>query len=385
MVRRRRQGSGITIADVAQKAGVSRTAVSFAFNDPSQLSGGTLRRILEVANDLGYYPNPAARTLTTKRIGAIGLLIPQHSHLMLANPFFTEFLQGVASVCDEYDFSLLLVPPQGGSVLRALNAAAVDGFLAIGLDRAHDESRLLARRQTPFVMVDADPLPDVSSVNVDDAAGAAQAAQLLLDAGHQRVLILAISPPDQPFGVSGDTDEPAQEGFNGVVQRRLAGYRSAFEASGVEWRADWIVECASTREGGRAAFDAVWAAGLRPTAVLAMSDIVALGVLEAARAVGISAPHDFELIGFDDIALSQWITPALSTVRQPSAEKGARATRMLLSRMAVQLPSSVGGQLPADHVVLATTLVLRQTTQPRKGVISPEPLAPVRMRTPSVR
>jgi alanine racemase len=105
-----------TIGDVAHKAGVSRTAVSFAFNDPSRLSAGTLNRILRIADELGYYPNPLARSLTSKRVGVLGVLIPQGTATLFANPFFAELLRGIGLICDRQELAILLVPP--GSIRR---------------------------------------------------------------------------------------------------------------------------------------------------------------------------------------------------------------------------------------------------------------------------
>src|SRR5579883_783531 len=122
-----------TIADVARKAGVSRTAVSFAFNKPEQLGAETLQRILGVAHDLGYYPNPAARSLNTGRTGIIGLLIPQRTALVCANPFILEFLRGTGQVSDRHGLSILLVSPVRGSLTHAMNNVPVDGFIALGL------------------------------------------------------------------------------------------------------------------------------------------------------------------------------------------------------------------------------------------------------------
>src|SRR5919206_1486586 len=105
-----------TISDVARLAGVSRTSVSFAFNDPSRLSAATRERILEAADRLGYYPDPIARSMTSKRVGALGLLVPQRSLAIFSNPFFSELLRGIGCVCDRHDFSILIVSPIEGSL-----------------------------------------------------------------------------------------------------------------------------------------------------------------------------------------------------------------------------------------------------------------------------
>ena len=337
-----------TIADVARAAGVSRTAVSFAFNDARQLAPATAQRILEVAEALGYYPNAAARTLTSKRVGALGLLTPQRSATIFANPFFGEFLRGLGEVCDSQGFSLLLVPPIAGSLRQAVNAAAVDGYVVLGLDRAHDEVGLLARRRIPFVLVDGDPLADTLAVNVEDEEGAAAAADHLLAVGHRDVLVLGIQPAE------GATAEGAL--VSAVARRRLRGYTRAFADHGLALAPEAVLSCESTLEGGAAAFSAAWSAGQRPSAVLAMSDAIALGVLSGVRAAGLQAPDDLEVIGFDDIPAASLSCPALSTVRQPSSDKGRQAGCLLLMALAGQTP-------PQFQIVLPTHLVLRGSTR----------------------
>src|SRR5947209_19273964 len=131
--------SRVTIADVATAAGVSKTAVSFAFNNPERLGHATLERVLGVAEDLGYTPHPAARARSTRRSGTIGVLIPQRLSTVFANPFVSELIQGLGELCEEHDLALLLVPPLDGSLEAAIRHASVDGFISLGLspdDRA---------------------------------------------------------------------------------------------------------------------------------------------------------------------------------------------------------------------------------------------------------
>jgi len=162
----------VTISQIAKEAGVSKTAVSFAFNDPSQLSSNTLRHIREIAEQLGYTPDPIARSMTTRRTNALGLLLPQDIATALANPFYTQFIRGIGTVCGRVGLTLMLVPPLWGSMLKAIPDATVDGFVVVGLDVDRGEIQLMRRRDVPFVMVDSDAPEDVPSVNVDDRSGA---------------------------------------------------------------------------------------------------------------------------------------------------------------------------------------------------------------------
>ncbi|HJZ48388.1 MAG TPA: LacI family DNA-binding transcriptional regulator, partial [Roseiflexaceae bacterium] len=133
----------VTISQIAKEAGVSKTAVSFAFNDPSQLSPNTVRHIREIAEQLGYTPDPIARSMTTRRTNALGLLLPQDIATALANPFYTQFIRGIGKVCGRVGLTLMLVPPLWGSMMKAIPHATVDGFVVVGLEVDRGEIQLL--------------------------------------------------------------------------------------------------------------------------------------------------------------------------------------------------------------------------------------------------
>jgi len=201
----------------------------------------------------------------------------------------------------------------------------------------------------PFVVVDGDA-ETASSVNVDDEGGAHAAAEFLLERGHHEVLVLTFhAPPDEL-----DKDL-------GVRGRRLRGYRRAFVERGLSLDDDAVVRTFVTLAGGDTAFAQAWATGARPTAVLAASDIMAIGAMRAAKRLGLRVPGDLEVIGFDDIPLAAASDPALSTVHQPITEKGRVATRLLIREL------DEGG--PRERIVLPTELLLRDSTraQPKKS------------------
>src|SRR6202022_3361414 len=175
----------VTIADVAGAAGVSETAVSFPFNNPEKLGQATLERVLHVAHELGYTPHPAARALSLRRSGTIGVLIPQRLSTVFANQFLSELFQGLGELVEEHDLSLLLVPPLDGSLEGAIRQASVDGFISLGLSPDDEALATLARIGIPTVAVDSESSPNRPAVNVADEPGARAAAQHLLDLGHR--------------------------------------------------------------------------------------------------------------------------------------------------------------------------------------------------------
>jgi DNA-binding LacI/PurR family transcriptional regulator len=332
--------SRVTISDVALAAGVSKTAVSFAFNNPEKLGHATVERVLQVADGLGYAPHPAARALSLRRSGTIGVLIPQRLSTVFANAFLSELLQGLGELCEKHDLSVLLVPPLDGSLEGAIRAASVDGFVSLGLSSSDHALETLDRLGIPTVLVDADVSVNHPTVNVDDAGGAEAAARHLLKLGHRDIAVIGLPPTRD------------QVGLTPTAARRLAGYQSALDEAGAP--APLLVTAGISQAAGVRAFEAMAHGKRRPTAVLAMSDMTAIGVMTAATQAGVRVPMDLSVVGFDDLPIAAWTNPALTTVRQPIVEKGRIAARLLIQRLQgkqVQSPSP-----------LATKLIVRAST-----------------------
>jgi DNA-binding LacI/PurR family transcriptional regulator len=334
----------VRIEAVAQKAGVSPTAVSFAFNNPHRLNAQTVVRILDAARDLGYSPNPHARALLAKSIGVIGILTPQSLPSIFANPFFAAFHEGVGSVCDQHNLSLLTISSVSGSLAQASANAPVDGLIVVGLDEPHPEIEVLHRRKMPFVIVDGNATV-APSVNVDDEGGAYAAAAFLLERGHREIACLTFER---------DYSATHHDKVYGVGQRRLEGYKHAFHDHEVPWQDKLLTPTVASIAAGEEAFHRLWGQRNRPTAVLAVADIIAIGILQAAVASGVRVPDDLAIIGFDDIPHAAWTTPPLTTVYQPIMDKGEIATQQLLSLIAGEIPAELNIQLP-------TTLIIRQS------------------------
>jgi DNA-binding LacI/PurR family transcriptional regulator len=339
--------SRVTIADVAVAAGVSKTAVSFAFNNPERLGPATLGRVLEVAQELGYTPHPAARALSMRRSGTIGILIPQSLSTVFGNPFLSELIKGLGEQVEEHDLTLLLVPPLDGSLEGAIRQASVDGFISVGLSPDDRALAVLDRIGIPTVHVDSQESPMHPSVNVDDEGGAQAAARHLLELGHRRLAIIVL-PPARAETTSTPT-----------AVRRLTGYRAAIAEAGAP---EPHIEVAGISvAAGERAFEALPRGRQRPTGILAMSDMTAIGLMSAAQAAGLRVPDDLSVVGFDDVPAAAWTNPPLTTVRQPIVEKGRIAARLLIQRMkgkSVESPSP-----------LSTTLVVRQSTARPKEVV----------------
>jgi alanine racemase len=350
------------IADVARAAGVSKTAVSFAFNTPSRLNRETAARIREIADALGYRPHPVARMLGQRRTGAIGILTPQALSVAFRNPFFATFAEGVAVATEASGYTLHFVSPVRGSLARAIGRAAVDGVVAVGLSARHPEVEAILRAGLPVVLVDSSPLAGHRSIVVDDAGGARAAAEHLVALGHRRFLVLGVEAAAAASGEDPD----------GVVGRRLAGYRSGLAAAGIELAPDLVVVGPATVDGGRRAFLDAWKQGARPTATLAMSDAMAIGAMRAVRDLGLSVPDDVSVVGFDDLDLAAFSDPALTTVHQPIREKAEAAARLLVSLIDGAAGEAAGSGGDGGERRLATRLVVRDSTAPPpRGIAGP--------------
>jgi alanine racemase len=344
------------IDDVARRAGVSKTAVSFAFNQPENLNAATRDRILAAAAELGYRPSPIARRLARRRTDQIGLVVPQSTHDIFGNPFLPELVRGIGDVCDAEGIAVVIVPPVGGSIARAADAALVDGLILLGLVPNHPDLDEVRRSGTPLVGLDIDELEGFDVISIDDAHGSRQAAQHLASLGHRDVaaVLIAMHP-----------DSPVDE-HHGISARRLAGVREGFGLApdrderddGLRLR---VLSTTVSDEGGRAAFAALFTDGPPPTAIMTMSDVTAIGILQAAIDAGLSVPDDLSIVGFDDIPATSWTSPRLTTVHQPIREKGRRAAHRLIDAI------RSGSEHRPVVEVLPTRLVVRGSTAPPRG------------------
>ncbi len=312
----------MTLRTIADAVGVSRTTVSNAYNRPDQLAPALRDRILGTAHELGYWgPDPAARRLRSGRRDAVGLLVSDLSGT-LTDPASVMVLQGIARATEDAGVALLLVPERGG-----VRDAVVDAFCLYALAAEHPSVAAARERGVPLVVVDAPRIEGHAFVGSEDRRGARLAVEHLLALGHRRFALLTTSA---------------------VHQDRLAGYREALEAAGVERARYELAANLPERglEGGRLAL----AAEPRPTALIAATDQLALGALEAAGEAGLRVPDEVSVIGFDDIPGAAWSRPALTTVRPPLLEKGEVAGRLL------------SGGAEGREVILPVELVVRGST-----------------------
>ena len=322
-------GNRVTLNTIAEAVGVSRTTVSNAYNRPDQLAPELRDRILAAARELGYAgPDPAARRLRSGRRDAVGLLVTEGLSSTFADPAAVMLLQGIARATEDAGVALLVVPERGG-----VRDAVVDAFCLYSMAAEHPNVAAARQRGLPLVVVDEPRLAGHAFVGAEHRHGAALAAGHLLALGHRRFAML--TAPNR----------------RAVHRERLAGYRDALDAAGVGLRE---VPCfdlpADVPEQGLEGARAALAADPPPTALIAATDQLALGAIEAAREAGLRVPEDLSVVGYDDVPGASWSCPALTTVRQPLHEQGEVAGRLL------------SGSGDGRNVILPVELVVRGST-----------------------
>ncbi|MFJ6198875.1 LacI family DNA-binding transcriptional regulator [Micromonospora sp. NPDC092111] len=342
-----------TLQDVASAVGVSRSTVSNAYSRPDQLSSALRARIFEAARQLDYPgPDPTARSLRRGFVGTTGVLFTSKLSYAFTDPFAVRFLAGVASAAEKRGTSLLLVPlpAETAQARSAVENASVDGFCVYCAPEESWVLDIIRRRGLPFVTTA--PRPDAGDdryVGIDERAAARSVADHVAGLGHRRVALLGESTlPDAPPGplrLAGPGDAP-----HPTTRGRLTGFADALAAVGVGWTDITVLNATgNSRAAAAAAVAGVFTGDDPPTAVLACSDVLALGVLDTlgGRAAEVS------VTGFDDVADAA--VAGLTTVRQPAEEKGRIATELLLDPPA---------DAAAGHVLLPTELVVRTSTRP---------------------
>ncbi len=361
MARRR-----VTSADVARRAGVSRTTVSFVLNDVPgvRISEETRRRVLEAARELGYTPDAAARALAGRRTYTLGFVLCQSPDQVFHDAFLPEVLVGVSEVAREAGYRVLVEPVEDVHAPEAyaglVRERRVDGLLLSG-PRADDRQLLeLWEEGVPIVLLGQLPGTEIPFVDVDNVRGARRAVEHLLDLGHRRIGIVTNAPPAYT-----------------ASQQRLQGYREALRARGIPEDPSLIRHGAFDEESGYRAMEALLELPDPPTAVFVASDLVAVGALAALRARGIPVPEQVAVVGFDDVRLARYVSPPLTTVHLPARDLGATAARLLLDWLEDGRPPQ-GGTLLATELVVRESCGARRVGKPGKGGESPKGRRPRR-------
>ncbi|HEY1486817.1 MAG TPA: LacI family DNA-binding transcriptional regulator [Micromonosporaceae bacterium] len=330
----------ITIADVAARAGVSKTTVSRVLNGKGELDITTANRVRQVIDALGYVPSARAVGLARGRTRVVGMLVPS-----LTWPWIGDVLQGAVDVLESESYGLLLFTCNRGEesmrqFATQVSAKSFDGLLVIEPEGTIDYITDLHQRGLPVVLIDdRGHQPQFPSVATTDRDGGSSAAAHLIDLGRQRPLVIT--------GI---------ERF-GCTQERLGGFAEVYAAAGRPLAPELIIEGDFTYDSGRLAVKHALDHGIEFDAIFAHNDLSAIGALQAIRESGLRVPDDIAVVGFDDVPSAAHTVPPLTTVRQPLRQMGATAAHMLLDHFA-------GTPMPQTPTVIPTELTIRGSTRP---------------------
>ncbi|ETB13755.1 LacI family transcription regulator [Mycobacterium avium subsp. avium 10-9275] len=331
-----------TLASLADELKVSRTTVSNAFNRPDQLSADLRERVLATAKRLGYPgPDPVARSLRTRKAGAVGLVMAEPLTYFFSDPAARDFVTGVAQSCEALGQGLLLVAVGPSRSLdegtAAVLSAGVDGFVVYSVCDDDPYLQAVLQRRLPVVVVDQPKgLTGVSRVGIDDRAAMRELADYVLGLGHREIGLLTMRlGRDRRQGLV-DAERLRSPAFD-VQRERITGVWEAMTAAGVDPDSLTVVESYEhLPESGGAAAKVALEANPRITALMCTADILALSAMDYLRAHGVYVPGQLTVTGFDGVP--DGISRGLTTVSQSSLHKGRRAGELLLKPARSGLP-----------------------------------------------
>lgn len=329
----------VTIIDVARAAGVSYATVSRVINNEEYVKAETRERVTAALNRLGYVVNRQARSLRGGRTHTVGLLVRG-----LDTGYIGEIVRGIDRALVEQQYDLMLYTTHWrqnneAAYVETLTRGMVDGLLLVLPRTPENYLEWLQVQRFPYVLIDHQGTDSTGpAVGATNLLGGQTATKYLLTLGHRRIGF-----------ITGNLKL-------GCAQDRLEGYRTALQAHGVPYDDRWVVTGDFLQPSGYAAATTLLQRTPRPTAIVASNDVMAFGVMEAARDHGLRIPEDISIIGFDDIPQAASVHPPLTTIRQPLEEMGRVAAQLLLAMIDEQ------EQLD-KRIALPTALVIRNSCQ----------------------
>ncbi|HDV5592614.1 TPA: substrate-binding domain-containing protein [Vibrio cholerae] len=325
---------------IARLAGVSTSTVSHVINKSRFVSDEIAERVNNAAQQLNYAPSALARSLKMNRTKTIGMLVTTST-----NPFFGEVVKGVERSCYHQGYNLILCNTEGDNQrmkasINTLLQKRVDGLLLMCSTLEGERLDVFDRYpDIPIVVMDWGPILFASDKIQDNSLqGGYMAAKHLIECGHKEI---------------GCITGPL---IRHQAQMRYEGYKRALAEAGIAINPDWIVESDFECEGGYQAFEKLYQRGKLPSALFVSNDMMAMGVIQAASQRGLRVPDDLSLIGYDDVHIAKFMTPALTTIHQPKYRLGKAAVDTLLYRL--ENPDTT-----AQVVQLEPTLVVRNSVR----------------------
>jgi DNA-binding LacI/PurR family transcriptional regulator len=355
------QAKRATLTRIATELGVSAKTVSNAYRHPDQLSPTLRDRILETADRLGFAgPDPLASSLRRGSAAAIGFIYDNPLSYAFNDEAAVELLAGISEVAEAEGISLMLVPgtAAGERDPAGIAGAAIDGVIAYSIASDDPVLDYTRRRGVPLVIIDQPSIAGVPHVGIDDDGAAFAAAAHVRDLGHRRIAAISFALERRADPRIWSLAQWPGTSY-AVTGRRLSGYARALRGHVPLDQVPLVTSRGSNERLGHDATTQVLARPLRPTALLCLSDSLALGALTAAQDLGLRVPDDISIVGFDDIPSGRSSTPPLTTISQSHREKGRTAASMLFAMLR--------GERIEPARTLPTELVIRDSTGAPRG------------------
>jgi len=334
----------ITAQDVAEKAGVSITTVSFVLNNVigPKISEETRERVFAAARELDYHPNSSAQKMARGRTNVIGLILRQDPEKAYADLFLPSVMQGVSSIARPSGYQLLFIPlppdASGKEFNQLIRERHVDGLIVSGPTDNDTELEGLCGDGGNVVLIGKLLGSKVPYVDINNVEASSKAVNHLVNLGHKRIGFISNAPLKYSSS-----------------RERESGYRLALNQNGFDFDDSFVKYGDFTPESGYQVMNEILKESNRPTAVFVASDTVAIGVLHALNENCIKIPDDMAVIGFDDIPISKFLNPPLSTIHSPAYSLGQAAASMLIQQL-------TEGTLAQEEVILHTQLLIREST-----------------------
>lgn len=336
----------VTIKDIAKQAGVAHTTVSRALRGSPLIADKTSRRIRAIAAELGYHPSAAARSLRTHRSQVLGVIVSN-----IADPFFSEILQGIDDTAQQSGYSLFITasqhdPKREKAIVNTMREHRVDGVILCSTPFSTEQSQQLLTQEIPIVVVNNQAAEEYRySIYHDDVDGSRQITRHLLELGHRRIAYLG----------------NAQSGR--TTQDRLTGFRQEMAAAGATILPGFVHQAqGGSAEVGMSSVKHFLNLVVRPTALVCYNDLLAIGVLKGLSLAGLCVPNNFSVTGFDNIGFSGFTSPPLTTFDQPKRFIGAEAARLMLELLSEPAHERLDGE--TNLRLLRGKLLVRQSTAP---------------------
>lgn len=334
-----------TIKHVAELARVHPSTVSRVFSGHAKISDSTRQRVLNAASQLNFHPNAIARSLTTRRVHTLGMVIPYTQEEFFLDPFFPQVLRGLSDVACPQGFRLLLAgvddpAHEPEAALQLIRSHRVDGMIVQASRIGVDTTDVLLAEHLPFVLLGrpVHDTPAISWIEVDARQATREAAQHLIALGHRRVAFIG-GYPDMV-----------------VTLDRLQGYRQALDEAGLPYDEQLVRYGTFRQESGADVMRQFLALkGDRPTGIFAANDLMAIGAMQAIQEAGLGVPHDCSVVGSNDSPIASLVHPRLTTSRVPYCELAREAALALIGQLRDQPTEPVKKLVPCRLVVRDST------------------------------